>query len=254
MVTESSPDRSSKARLKPPRLTLRHALLLDFDGTLVDIAETPSAVAVPKDLPALLMRLQIFLGGAVAIVSGRPLSALVSYLAPADLDFIAEHGAVVKRRGSAVRAAESVWPESWHARLRQFTADHPGTEVERKSASIALHFRRAPEAGDAAFALLSHLAREAPSGLQVLPAKMAFELKPQAMSKGEAITALMSQEPYHRRIPVFAGDDVTDEDGFAAVEEMGGIALRVDADFGSETERVRAWLAGEIGTQGVAAA
>ena len=83
---------------------------------------------------------------------------------------------------------------------------------------------------------------------------MAFELKLTTMSKGKAITALMSEEPYRRRIPVFAGDDVTDEDGFRAVEAMGGIPLRVDSDFGGEPERVRAWLAGAIKTQGVIAA
>ncbi|WP_162914440.1 trehalose-phosphatase [Taklimakanibacter lacteus] len=232
---------------------MRHALFLDFDGTLVDIAESPSAIAVPAELPALLMRMQIFLGGAVAIVSGRPLADLASYLAPADLDFIAEHGAVVKRRGQSALVPEQAWPESWHARLRQFTADHPATEVERKSSSIVLHFRRAPEAERAAFDLVSALAKGA-GGFEILPAKMAFELKPASMSKGKAITALMAEEPYRHRIPVFAGDDVTDEDGFAAVAAMGGMALRVDASFGGATARVRAWLAGEIGMQGVVAA
>jgi trehalose 6-phosphate phosphatase len=254
MVTESSPDRSSKARCKPPRLTLRHALFLDFDGTLVDIAESPAAIKVPRDLPALLMRLQIFLGAAVAIVSGRPLADLVSYLAPADLDIVAEHGAVVKRRGSPALVPETAWPESWEVRLRRFLADYPGAEVERKASSIALHFRRAPEAEHAAFDLLTLLAKEGVGGFEVLPAKMAFELKSQAVGKGRAIAALMGEEPYRRRIPVFAGDDVTDEQGFAVVEGMDGIALRVDAVFGGEPERVRAWLAGEIRTQGVAAA
>src|SRR5437868_1597458 len=118
MVTQSPSDQSSKTAILPPRLTLRHALFLDFDGTLVDIAERPSAIVVPRDLPALLMRLQIFLGGAVAIVSGRPLADLVSYLAPADLDVIAEHGAMVKRRGKPAPEPEAVWPQSWQARLQ----------------------------------------------------------------------------------------------------------------------------------------
>ena len=200
------------------------------------------------------MRLQIFLGGAVAIVSGRPLADIVSYLAPADLDIIAEHGAVVKRRGRPLSSPESVWPVTWQSRLHQFIADHPQAEVERKSYSVALHYRRAPEAEHDAFNLLTLLASEASGNYEILPAKMAFELKLTAMNKGKAITALMSEEPYRRRIPVFAGDDVTDEDGFRAVEAMGGIPLRVDTAFGGEPERVRAWLAGEIKTQGVAAA
>jgi trehalose 6-phosphate phosphatase len=98
------------------------------------------------------------------------------------------------------------------------------------------------------------LAKEAGEGFEILPAKMAFELKPAAMSKGKAITALMAEQPYSRRVPVFAGDDVTDEDGFVAVETMGGIALRVDTAFAGAPQKVRAWLAGEIGMQGVAAA
>ena len=254
MVTPSPSDQASVAKRKPPRLSLRHALFLDFDGTLIDIAESPSSIIVPAGLPALLMRMQIFLGAAVAIVSGRPLDDLVSYLAPADIDFIAEHGAVVKRRGKPALVPESVWPQSWHTRLRQFTADYPGTEVEQKSSSIALHYRGAPEARDAALQLVTGLVGDTAGGFEVLPAKMAFELKLASMSKGKAITALMAEEPYRRRIPVFAGDDVTDEDGFTAVEAMGGIALRVDSAFGGEPQRVRAWLAGEIGMQGVAAA
>jgi trehalose 6-phosphate phosphatase len=254
MVTQSPSEQASATRRKPPRLSLRHALFLDFDGTLVDIAECPSAVTVPDWLPALLMRMQIFLGGAVAVVSGRPLADLVSYLAPADIDLVAEHGAVMKRRGIPAAVPESAWPQSWHARLGQFAADHPGTMVEQKSSSIALHFRRVPEARDAAFQLLNSLIGDMAGGFEILPAKMAFELKLASKSKGKAITALMVEEPYRHRIPVFAGDDATDEDGFAAVEAMGGIALRVDSAFGGQPQRVRAWLAGEIGMQGVAAA
>jgi trehalose 6-phosphate phosphatase len=200
------------------------------------------------------MRLQVLLGGAVAIVSGRPLADLLSYLAPADLDFVAEHGAVIKRRGSPAHPPQAAWPEAWDERLAQFLAGHPHAEVERKAYSIALHFRRAPQAEHDALNLLRVLASEASGGFEILPAKMAFELKLTTMSKGKAITELMSEEPFRRRIPVFAGDDVTDEDGYIAVKAMGGIALPVDEAFGGEPQRVRAWLAREIKTQGEAAA
>ena len=200
------------------------------------------------------MRLQLLLGGAFAIVSGRPLDDLQSYLAPADLDMVAEHGAVMRRRGSAAHSPQAAWPESWNERIAAFLAAHPGTEVERKAYSIALHFRRAPDAEHDALNLLSLFASEATGGFEILPAKMAFELKLSTMSKGKAITELMSQEPFRRRVPVFAGDDVTDEDGFIAVTAMGGVALRVDEVFGGEPKRVRAWLAREIKTQGEVAA
>lgn len=254
MVTQSPSKQAVPGGAVPPRLTSRHALFLDFDGTLIDIAPSPHEITVPRGLPALLMRLQVLLGGAVAIVSGRPLADLLSYLAPADLDFVAEHGAVIKRRGGAAHPPQAAWPEAWDERLAQFLADHPNTEVERKAYSIALHFRRAPEAEHDALNLLRVFASEASGGFEILPAKMAFELKLTTMSKGKAITELMSEEPFRRRVPVFAGDDVTDEDGFVAVKAMGGIALRVDEAFGGEPQRVRAWLAREIKTQGEAAA
>jgi trehalose 6-phosphate phosphatase len=138
--------------------------------------------------------------------------------------------------------------------MARFLTDHPGTEVERKAYSIALHFRRAPDAEHDALNLLRLLASEASGGFEILPAKMAFELKLSTTSKGKAITELMSEEPFRRRVPVFAGDDLTDEDGFVAVTAMGGMALRVDEAFGGEPQRVRAWLAREIKTQGEAAA
>jgi trehalose 6-phosphate phosphatase len=254
MVTQSPSQRTAPPKVTPPRLTPRHALFLDFDGTLIDIAPSPSAITVPRELPALLMRLQILLGGAVAIVSGRPLADLKAYLAPADLDTVAEHGAVIKRRGGSAHPPQAAWPEAWNERLAQFLATHPHTEVERKAYSIALHFRRAPDAEHDALNLLRLFASEAPGGFEILPAKMAYELKLTTMSKGKAITELMSEDPFRRRVPVFAGDDVTDEDGFIAVKEMGGIPLRVDEFFGGEPRRVRAWLAREIKTRGEVAA
>jgi trehalose 6-phosphate phosphatase len=254
MVTQSPSQPALSTGIVLPRLTSRHALFLDFDGTLIDIAPSPHAIVVPPELPALLMRLQLLLGGAVAIVSGRPLDHLQSYLAPADLDMVAEHGAVMKRRGSSAHPPQAAWPESWNERIAMFLAAHPGTEVERKAYSIALHFRRAPDAEHDALNLLSLFASEATGGFEILPAKMAFELKLSTMSKGKAITELMSEEPFRRRVPVFAGDDVTDEDGFIAVTAMGGVALRVDEVFGGEPGRVRAWLAREIKTQGEVAA
>src|SRR5262245_22674699 len=133
MVTQSPSHRPVPAKSAPPRLTPRHALFLDFDGTLIDLAPSHSAITVPRELPALLMRLQILLGGAVAIVSGRPLADLQSYLAPADLDTAAEHGAVIKRRGGAAHPPQAAWPEAWQERLAKFLTDHPNTEVERKA-------------------------------------------------------------------------------------------------------------------------
>ena len=160
----------------------------------------------------------------------------------------------MKRRGKPAPAPEAIWPESWQSRLQSFLDDHPAAEIEYKTSSIALHFRREPDAADAASRLLNDLVSEAPAGAEILPAKMAFELKLSPVNKGQAIIDLMKVEPYRRRIPVFAGDDVTDEPGFAAVRAMNGVALPVDRAFGGEPRLVRAWLAREIGIKGEAAA
>ena len=230
------------ARTDLPRLTATDAVFLDFDGTLVELAERPDAVIVPPELPVVLHRLQERLAGALAIVSGRTLDELMRFLHPADLTLIAEHGAVMRLAGGITETPPPTWPAKWARMIEEFTAAYPGTFVELKSQSIAVHFRQAPESEPAVKKFVAKLAHDYPRLYELLPAKMAFELKRIETSKGAGIRAAMQIAPFEGRLPVFIGDDVTDEPGFSAVEELGGVALHVARAFDGSPALVRKWL------------
>lgn len=226
----------------PPIAPETAALFLDFDGTLVEIAPRPEAVLVPRDLPALLMRLAARLGGALAIVSGRPLEALERLL-PIPLPMAGDHGATLRRASGA--APEHLPlprpPPAWRRAAETFAAAHPGALVEPKAHGFVLHYRQAPAAEASARALLQALLH--PDGaFELLPARMAFEVKPRAVSKAGAVTRLMAQPPFAGRIPVYVGDDVTDEAGTAAARAAGGLGLRLQDSFGTPAA-LRDWLA-----------
>lgn len=204
----------------------RHALFLDFDGTLADIAPRPDAVAVPDALPTVLMRLQARLGGAVALVTGRPLGDIDPLLAPAQLPAAYEHGAV--RRTVSAQVIRTPTPDLSRAFVvaQQLAADHPRLLLERKSASFALHYRQAPELQMTCLQALQACVQQQPD-LQLLHGKAVIEIKSSAIGKGVAISAFLQEQPFRGKLPVFAGDDVTDESGFEIVQRMGGTGIKV---------------------------
>jgi trehalose 6-phosphate phosphatase len=221
----------------------RSALLLDLDGTLLDIAPTPDAVAVPPGLVADLRALRTRLGGALAVVTGRPIAQVDTLLADAPYAVAGEHGGAI-RHAPGQTEHHPVLPEppaDWLATGEAIAAAHPGALLERKSRGFVLHYRAAPEHGPALQKALQALMQGTP-GFAVLPARMAWELKPLGADKGTAVTALMVDTPFTGRLPIFIGDDVTDEDGMAASRRMGGAGLRVDEAFAS-AQGVRDWLA-----------
>jgi trehalose 6-phosphate phosphatase len=220
----------------------RVALFLDFDGTLVEIAPRPDAVTVPEGLATLLGRLADRLDGALAVVSGRPLEELEALL-PLDLPMAGDHGATLRPApGAAVERLDLPRPPpDWQRAAEALAAAHPGALVEPKSHGFVLHYREAPEAGPPARALLDGLIAD--NGAFVLmPARMAWEVKPTAVSKATAVAGLMARAPFAGRMPVFVGDDVTDEAGMAAARAAGGLGLRLQDAFG-EPAALRAWLA-----------
>ncbi len=209
------------------------AMFLDFDGTLAEIAPTPDGVAVSSDLPGLLGRLCQALGGALVIVSGRPLAEIDRYLHPLRLPAAGLHG--WQRRPAGGRIS-TVPPAPGLAAIRDslaaFAAAHPPVRLEDKGVGVALHYRAAPEQAAACRAATA----EAVSGdaaFEVLDGKMVVEVKPVGRDKGRAIETFLAEPPCAGRTPLFAGDDRTDEDGFAAVNRLGGISIRVGAN--SET-------------------
>ncbi len=225
-----------------PKAPQRAALFLDFDGTLVDIAPTPDAVVVPPDLPALLARLSRGLDGALAVVSGRPVAQLAALL-PVPLVLAGDHGAALRLDAASPVEAPALPdpPPDWIEAARRLAAAHPGALVEAKSHGFVLHYRQAPAAGEPARALLEGLLGQS-GGFALLPARMAWEVKPDGVSKGTAVATLMARPPFAGRTPIFVGDDVTDEAGMAAARAAGGLGLRLQDAFGTP-EVFRAWLA-----------
>lgn len=228
----------------PPliRLPAHAALLLDFDGTLIDLAATPDSVVIPPDLAHTLVALREKLGGALAIVTGRTIDTL-DVLLGEPFAAAGEHGAALRHAAGALIEHASLPrpPGAWLAEAQARVAAFPGALLERKTAGFVLHFRQCPEAGPAlestARAIVANDARFA-----VMPSKMAWEIKPATVNKGAAVAALMRVAPFAGRTPVYIGDDVTDEAGIAAAVALGGLGWRVEEEFGTPAD-VRAWLA-----------
>lgn len=210
----------------PPDLIEGAALFLDFDGTLVDLAETPDAIAVPAGLAPLLERLRARLEGRLAIVSGRALADLERHLPLHGIAFSGSHGLELQfADGTRLPLSVPIGLEDVRARVETFAAATPGLIVEEKPAGIALHYRLAPDEGPRADAFIAALAKE--RGLAVQRGAMVTELRPTGATKGDAIRAFMTEPEFAGARPLFMGDDLTDEHGFAAVTALGGSGILV---------------------------
>lgn len=202
------------------------ALFLDFDGTLVEIALHPSDVIVSDALLTLLTKLDDRLAGALAIISGRPVADLDQLLTPLKFATAGEHGAEVRHDQNAPVLQSASLPQQTATAARSLSASLAGTDLEVKTVSAALHYRKVPEHGPAAIAGMQALAAQIP-GYELLQGKMVAEMKPSHIDKGSAVRDFMNHPPFAGRRPVYIGDDVTDEAGFVAVNELGGISMRV---------------------------
>lgn len=205
------------------------ALFLDLDGTLLHFSEEPSGVHVSDRVLRLLGRLQSVTGGAVAVVSGRALDDVDRLLTPLIFPVAAVHGLVRRDSQGAVGRAEI--DEQAFARLEralgEFVEEHPGTLLEHKRHTLALHYRRRPDLEHAVIETVESRIAECAPDLSMLHGNMVVEVKPSDQDKGSAIMAFMNEMPFRDRTPVFIGDDVTDEDGFRAVNELGGLSVKV---------------------------
>jgi trehalose 6-phosphate phosphatase len=222
------------------------ALLLDLDGTLLDLAATPWDVIVPPGLPGVLGRLRHRLHDALAVVTGRPVEQVETLLPGIAYAVAGEHGGAIRfAPGAALTRAElAPVPPAWLDAAARLAAAHPGALLEEKARGFALHYRLAPDAGPALGAALRALL--GPIGThRILAAHMAWEVKPVGADKGTAVAALMARPPFAGRVPVYIGDDVTDEDGMRAARDLGGVGWRVQEAFGTPAG-VRAWLAASV--------
>jgi len=204
-------------------------LFFDVDGTLLEIAPTPDAVVVGKKVLTVLRDLNDATGGAVALVSGRPLDQLDQLFAPLRLPAAGLHGLEVRTaQGDVLRPPPPSRDfERMRLALKAFAAQHAGLLFEDKEYALALHYRLAPEFADASRICVEDVAGKWGDGYQILAGKKVFEIKPKQANKGSVVESFMTTLPFAKICPVYIGDDVTDEDGFAAVNRLGGHSIRV---------------------------
>lgn len=222
----------SNTNQSPPDPRKDWAYFLDFDGTLVDIAEMPKGVCVKQELVSLLVDLDQVTGGTVVLVSGRPIADLDSLLKPLKLRASGLHGleyrvtrnGQIERRGPSPVVLDPVRPS-----LASFARSRKGVLIEDKGISLAIHFRRAPECGAEARQAAESACSALGPAFVCLAGKMVYEIKPREAHKGQVIERFLNISSFHNRIPVFVGDDITDEDGFLACNDRGGISIRVGA-------------------------
>jgi len=231
----------------------RTALFLDVDGTLLDLAPRPEAVLVPPSLIGSLAEAEQALQGALALVSGRPIADLDRLFAPLHLRASGVHGAEMRfvPLGADVEdpMAEGLPRTLWVA-LTETLFDFPGTFMENKRFSFAVHYRTVPTLkARLRQALVRIIEAHADLDLVMLHGHSVFEIKSRGFDKGKAIERFITRRPFAGRAPIFIGDDDTDESGFAAVVRHGGWAFSVGtsrpgASFVFPTpESVRGWLA-----------
>ncbi|HEY5665236.1 MAG TPA: trehalose-phosphatase [Gammaproteobacteria bacterium] len=239
--------------MRAPLWPKNPALFLDLDGTLLEFADDPASVEVGRSLRSLLDRLQRVTHGALAFVSGRSLADLDRLLGPGQFPLGAVHG--LERRDAGGRRSTAEFDEREVARIREALQEiverHPGTMLEDKGLTLALHYRRCPELEESLVEQVEARLSDIASRLKLMRGNMVLEVKPGDGNKGTAIAAFMEEEPFSGRTPVFIGDDVTDEDGFRVVNELGGVSVKVHSGQTCarhrlpDTQAVLSWL-GEL--------
>lgn len=203
------------------------ALLFDIDGTLIELGPTPFEVNVPKELVAALVQLTDLTGGALALVSGRPINDIDLLFNPLQLPAIGGHGAEMRLHGK-IKSIAPLMSDSFRAQLSSAGALRPGIVVEDKGYSVAMHYRKVPQHENW---LVRHIAAACKAhpdeAMEVLPGKQMFEVKRPAVNKGESVRHLMKLPPFAGRTPIFIGDDVTDESVFEVMPALGGSSYSV---------------------------
>jgi trehalose 6-phosphate phosphatase len=205
------------------------ALFLDVDGTLLDISDTPGGVTVPSGLTATLETVRRGLQGALAFVSGRTIADLDRLFTPLRLPAAGQHGSEIRLSPDSPVACLATAPirEALRRDVAAIAAAFPGAEMEDKGRTIAVHYRRAPGAAAVLTQGLRRIVQSNETPLILTHGRKVLELRDAGHSKATAVHEFMRHPAFEGRVPLFVGDDITDEDGFIAVEQYGGTALAV---------------------------
>ncbi len=234
----------------PPRPALDWCLFLDVDGTLIELTDTPFDTRAGGDLKSLLADAARALGGALALVSGRSIEYLDALFAPLVLSAAGLHGLERRLAGAAMQgdALQDSHLDAARSAAAALVQAHPGTLLEDKGRTIAVHYRMAPHVESRIREAVERIAAGLGDGYHVQSGSMMVEIKPRGVDKGQAVRAFMQEGPFAGRRPVFVGDDLTDLDGFRVVDELGGLTVsvggRVQGRYHLENPAaVRNWLA-----------
>ena len=204
------------------------AILLDIDGTLLDLMPTPREVWVPPGLSKTLNRLLERTSGALALVSGRSLNDIDLIFAPEEFPAVGGHGAEMRVGAEAVVTNAPPMDKELKRRLAAIAKLSPGILLEDKGYSLALHYRLAPHAEKAIYEAVSLIRADLPNApIEVLPGKCVCEIKHSGCTKASGVRELMTHAPFKGRRPLFIGDDVTDESVFAIMPDLNGVAFSV---------------------------
>ena len=230
------------------------ALFLDVDGTLLEIRDNPADVVADEELIDILETCSARLNGAMSLVSGRSIAEVDRIFAPASFPIAGAHGTEFRFDDDrTVTVADDVLPAPVVESLEGFAAKDDGLLLEYKRNGVSLRCRRAPQLADECRARVNALTPMLGDAFRVIKGKMVFEIVSATHNKGAAIETFLAQEPFAGRVPVFLGDDVTDEDGFKAVNAARGISIRVGSVRHSVAEYclpdvadVRPWLTNAI--------
>ncbi|MEO3988251.1 trehalose-phosphatase [Pseudocitrobacter cyperus] len=214
----------------PPAPTENVAFFFDLDGTLAGIKPHPDHVAIPEPVRDALFRLSQRHAGAVALISGRSMAELDRLASPYRFPLAGVHGAERRDINGKTHIVSLAQETALRVgqQLSMALETLPGCELETKGMAFALHYRQAPQYESAIVALAQEIVSHFPE-LALQPGKCVVEIKPKGIDKGAAITAFMQEAPFLGKRPFFIGDDLTDEAGFAAVNKLGGISIKVGA-------------------------
>jgi trehalose 6-phosphate phosphatase len=233
----------------PPSLALDNCLFLDVDGTLLEFTNTPSQTLADPDIKTLLADVAQRLSGALALVSGREINTMDQLFAPLRLPAAGLHGVERRDASGTLHGASflDVRLNRVRTELGLLADSYPGTIIEDKGRNIAVHYRLAPQFADLVRNSVAAITAPLADDYQLQEGMMMVEIKPRGYTKGSAIDAFMREAPFAGRRPVFIGDDLTDLDGFAAVEALGGVSIGVgDRVLGryqlDDVASVRRWL------------
>lgn len=230
----------------------RICLFLDFDGTLIEFSDDPSALQPDPRLRELLEMVCACVDGAIALISGRRMEELDRALQPLKLPAAGLHGIERRdadgRQRTELRHAARSQLDAVRRRVGGLPDRYAGVLLEDKGSTIALHYRRAPQLHEVLRKEFASLAAGLGPEFELLEGDKVLEIKPHALDKATAVESFMQEAPFAGRLPVFIGDDHTDRDGFAAVRRHGGVTIAVGDRITAEWRlasplAVRGWLA-----------